>query len=134
MALIVCPECGKQISETTPACPHCGYQLSIDKAENTPAPTKIGDIKTKPFTGVLYMALGIIGLPISLLFGPFFPFVMIGSAAGISIGWTGFTGTQSINCPYCGKSAQIGSKFESYKCSVCKKRSIKKGEYLYTME
>lgn len=30
MALISCPECGKQISETTPSCPHCGYRLSIE--------------------------------------------------------------------------------------------------------
>ncbi|MEO2799991.1 zinc ribbon domain-containing protein, partial [Flavonifractor plautii] len=25
MALISCPECGKQISDQAPACIHCGY-------------------------------------------------------------------------------------------------------------
>ncbi len=25
MALINCPECGKEISDTARACPHCGY-------------------------------------------------------------------------------------------------------------
>ena len=28
MALISCPECGKELSDATPACPHCGYPLS----------------------------------------------------------------------------------------------------------
>ena len=27
MALISCPECGKQISDQAPACIHCGYPL-----------------------------------------------------------------------------------------------------------
>lgn len=28
MALIICPECGRQISDQAPACIHCGYPLS----------------------------------------------------------------------------------------------------------
>ena len=28
MALIVCPECGKEISDKAPACIHCGYPLN----------------------------------------------------------------------------------------------------------
>ncbi len=28
MALIRCPECNKQISETVESCPHCGYKFS----------------------------------------------------------------------------------------------------------
>ena len=27
MALIKCPECGKEVSSSAPTCPHCGYQL-----------------------------------------------------------------------------------------------------------
>lgn len=27
MALINCPECGKEISDKAPACPHCGYPI-----------------------------------------------------------------------------------------------------------
>jgi zinc-ribbon domain len=30
MALIDCPECKKQISDTAPACPHCGYKIISD--------------------------------------------------------------------------------------------------------
>lgn len=28
MALINCPECGKQVSDSAPSCPHCGYVLT----------------------------------------------------------------------------------------------------------
>lgn len=27
MALIRCPECGKQVSDTAKACPNCGYDF-----------------------------------------------------------------------------------------------------------
>lgn len=33
MALIPCPECGKEISNQAPACIHCGYPLSPAPAE-----------------------------------------------------------------------------------------------------
>jgi uncharacterized membrane protein len=33
MALINCPECGKQVSDSAPSCPHCGYLL-IEKYKN----------------------------------------------------------------------------------------------------
>ena len=33
MALIDCPECGKQVSDSAPSCPHCGYQLINDEPE-----------------------------------------------------------------------------------------------------
>jgi hypothetical protein len=28
MALIACPECGKQVSRQAPTCPHCGYPIA----------------------------------------------------------------------------------------------------------
>lgn len=36
MALIKCPECGKEISDKAPACIHCGYPLRELKSESTP--------------------------------------------------------------------------------------------------
>lgn len=27
MAIILCPECGKEVSDNAVSCPHCGYQL-----------------------------------------------------------------------------------------------------------
>lgn len=35
MALIHCPECGKEISDKAPACIHCGYPLSPTPSEAT---------------------------------------------------------------------------------------------------
>ncbi len=34
MALINCPECGKQISDSAKMCPHCGYELFDYKLRN----------------------------------------------------------------------------------------------------
>lgn len=31
MALITCPECKKQISDSASSCPNCGYQLTVEK-------------------------------------------------------------------------------------------------------
>lgn len=33
MALIQCPDCGKQISESAPACPHCGRPCAAIASE-----------------------------------------------------------------------------------------------------
>lgn len=32
MALIKCPECGKDVSDTAKMCPHCGYKIKISKS------------------------------------------------------------------------------------------------------
>lgn len=37
MALIVCPECGKEISEHVKTCPHCGYPLRTPKIQQIQA-------------------------------------------------------------------------------------------------
>jgi hypothetical protein len=34
MALIDCPECGRQVSDRAPSCPHCGFPI----ASSAPAP------------------------------------------------------------------------------------------------
>lgn len=42
MALINCPECGKEISDKVKACPHCGYSFS-EKENTTNQTTEITD-------------------------------------------------------------------------------------------
>ena len=34
MALIECPECGKDLSSTAPTCPHCGYKQNVEEIVN----------------------------------------------------------------------------------------------------
>ena len=38
MALIRCPECGREISSHAPACPHCGYPLQAGSPSPPGAP------------------------------------------------------------------------------------------------
>ena len=44
MALINCPECGKQVSTSAKSCPYCGYPV----AEHQPAPTTPSGTTTTP--------------------------------------------------------------------------------------
>ena len=41
MALITCPECGKQISDQAEACPNCGYPLKAKKEQQQKESVKI---------------------------------------------------------------------------------------------
>lgn len=40
MALINCPECGKQISDKAPACPNCGYPMELCSKEPEKEPSQ----------------------------------------------------------------------------------------------
>lgn len=41
MALVSCPECGKEISDAAQSCPHCGHPIQEPQPQNTPpAPRK----------------------------------------------------------------------------------------------
>lgn len=134
MALIKCPECGKQISETTPSCPHCGYQLMANLSKPQIAPTKIEEPEANKKTGILFLVGGIAMVPISFL--GLFIFVIPGiicfgwSILLIANGINNLSGMRSICCPYCGKFAQQPKNFEKYKCPVCKKRSAREGQWL----
>ena len=42
MALIQCPECGKEVSDKVKACPHCGYPMEeTSQQSNTPQPVEV---------------------------------------------------------------------------------------------
>jgi len=49
MALIRCPECGREISDRAPACIHCGFPLSEMKAANPLKKVVIPCCEGKPF-------------------------------------------------------------------------------------
>jgi len=44
MALIQCPECGKEISDKVTACPHCGYPLAEQPQPASPQPVEVTGI------------------------------------------------------------------------------------------
>lgn len=44
MALIVCPECGKEISDKVKACPHCGYPFQRESDTAAPQPVEVTSV------------------------------------------------------------------------------------------
>lgn len=47
MALILCPECNREISDKVASCPHCGYPFpsSSTSTEDTPIPVEVTSVK-----------------------------------------------------------------------------------------
>ena len=45
MALITCPDCGKQLSDQATACPNCGHPFRVG------TPAKVEDTNAKGFLG-----------------------------------------------------------------------------------
>lgn len=67
MALINCPECGKEISDKAKACPHCGYPLSTKeetyrKTEAKPKTANEIEREKKVITRCVYGVILFIGL------------------------------------------------------------------------
>lgn len=63
MALIKCPECGKEISSMAPACPNCGYSFQLAKA-SIQIPVTISRVKSlygSPIKGNVYIDDRLIG-------------------------------------------------------------------------
>jgi len=54
MALISCPECKKQISETASACPNCGFHLTPDKKVEIKRKVSVGP-NVNPVVGVIIL-------------------------------------------------------------------------------
>lgn len=54
MALISCPECGKEISDQVTACPHCGYPCNkeVSSDASSAAPTKSNKIALLSACGI----------------------------------------------------------------------------------
>lgn len=123
MALINCPECGKEISDAALSCPHCGYTInrsgrSLQKTELSPVPI------TFRIAGILAIAFGFISIPIALIMG----FVLVfGSFFVIGLG-IHLLGSHPGTCPYCGKKVDVFGT--NCKCPHCQKVSVKSGNYL----
>lgn len=65
MALIKCPECGKEFSEHAKNCPNCGYSPSTEKVKDTVQKTGRG-LKN---IGVVILILVLTGLVQYILIG-----------------------------------------------------------------
>lgn len=47
MALIMCPDCGKDVSDAAPACPHCGRPVTLSSRISPPS----SEVSTIELTG-----------------------------------------------------------------------------------
>src|ERR1035437_197229 len=66
MALIKCPDCGKDVSNVAPSCPNCGRPV----LETVPAKVESGEKKTSPLlVGCIILFLAAVFL---LIIRPFF--------------------------------------------------------------
>ena len=97
MALINCPECNKEISDTTKSCPHCGYSIKEEITQ-----TELGSVETNAAAGVMWICLGIVSLIIGLftvgiIIGIF---IIIGGLGFIGMGAANISGMQNGVCPY----------------------------------
>jgi len=136
MALLKCPECGKEISDKAENCPHCGYVLVKNELPKIRR-TELTRNPPKPVPGVICIALGafmIFGglLTIVAIFGIF---VLIAGIAFLTYGVNLFVGgSETGTCPYCGNTISTPRNFLTYKCPCCKKTSTHRGNFLETIE
>lgn len=134
VALISCPECGKQISDSTPTCPHCGYRFSVDTAPiSPPSSTEIKPSKSNIPVGVIAVLAGIVVIVFSIPFIGVFGLGIFGIFSGVvllGLGFSSITGMHDVICPYCKSSGKIAKGAKNYKCPTCKKRSVREDGYL----
>lgn len=138
MALITCPECEKQISDTAASCPQCGYTLvSVDTVEANIKKSELGELQKDSTLGVILIVLGIVGfmltVPLFLLF--VIPGIISGTISVILImkGSNNFSGAYSTKCPYCDTPIKVQRDAKNRKCNSCEKTSIVKDGYLETV-
>ena len=62
MALIKCPECGKEISDTCESCVHCGYKLKKGNVNKPQVRRRKGWLVPIIIGGVIFTI--VIGIPI----------------------------------------------------------------------
>ena len=67
MALVSCPECGKEISDVARFCPHCGYAMR-EAAANQVKRTPLTERKPSRASGIFLCTGGMVMVLGSLLF------------------------------------------------------------------
>lgn len=82
MALVVCPDCGSQVSDQAPQCPKCGRPIAQAHAASSKVVDETGiwcpvcknrDSWKETQVGCLYMVFVLLTLGGALLFWPFLP-------------------------------------------------------------
>lgn len=135
MALMNCPECGKEISDKAEFCPSCGYVLVKSELPKI-RKSELGAAEKKPSLGKAYIFCGIC----VIIFGIFTVAIIIGIFAilggiGLIVAGSGMiSGMQKGLCPYCKNEVSVPIREKTFKCPHCKKTSTHNDNYLETIE
>ena len=136
MALINCPECNKEVSDTAKNCPHCGYMLSDTEKTSFTVEVKkthISELKREFSKGAAFIVVGIFASLFSLLILPIGLISLIGGIMFITIG-AQKCGYHEVICPYCGKHGTITKNATTYYCSICGKCSVRDNDILKAID
>ena len=95
MALIICPECGKQVSDQAITCPGCGYPIA--RTESYTEDRSVMEKNTERY----YMAGHLIAVTSCILAGaatflPFFTYHILGSEGSVNLWHQSFIGLTII--------------------------------------
>ncbi len=135
MALVKCPECGKEISDQAKSCPNCGFVFEHEVLSKT-RETELSEKKVNAAAGIALIVIGILvtilgGFTMGLIVGIVFVIVGLGM---IGAGSAQLSGMQKGVCPYCDHEVSVKAKAETFKCPHCKKISTKKENSLFTID
>lgn len=136
MALITCPECGREISDKAESCPNCGYVLVKNELPKIRR-TELSEPQKNAAMGVTFIIMGICALICTIFIAPIIfisIFTFFGGFAFIYYGAKTLAGIQKGNCPYCGNAVTVPAKDKTYKCPHCSKISTHNGNFLETIE
>lgn len=135
MALVMCPECKKEISDRAESCPNCGYVMIKNELPKIRR-SELSKVNKNMALGIMAIFMGIIsvlgGIPlVSIILGIF---IIIGGFAFIGVGVSLLQGTQAGYCPYCNNPIKVPVKAPTFKCNHCKKTSTRNNNFLETIE
>ena len=77
MALIKCPECGREVSDKAPACPHCGAPILSEFIEK-----KVKKYKTTKYLDIITVAISLFAWKYLEVGWPLTVFAVISGATG----------------------------------------------------
>ena len=132
MALIRCPECRREVSDSADSCPHCGYKIEKATLEKfVPVSTELSSSKPTSSEIVKAVICFVLGIP-TLLWGILtmaagYGFIMLALGLIVTIMGVLILRTfQDGKCPYCGGKMRLNRGTPanhgaySIKCPFCK--------------
>jgi len=135
MALITCPECGKEISDKAESCPSCGYVLVKNELPKIRR-SELSQPEKATVSGIVFILCGTAALifgifTIAIIIGIF---AIIGGVGLIGMGAQKMAGQQKGDCPYCKHEVVVAANSKTFKCPHCKKTSTHSGSCLEAIE